>query len=424
MLFRSFIVGGFECATGYNARGDWIDQIAATHHDQHADADYARLAQVGIFAAREAIRWPLVDRGGGRYDFSSVDPFVTAARGHGVEVIWDLFHYGYPPGLDLFGEEFPARFADYCAAAARYVAARTEGRCFFTPVNEPSFFAWAAGEVGRFAPHRRGCAFELKVALARAALRGIDAIRRVVPQARIVNVDPLCHVAPPPDRPDLAEAVRHFNERAVWESFDIIAGRFMPELGGSRAHLDIVGLNYYWTNQWELGRDEQPLADDDPRRVPLSDLIVSVWERYGGAECVSLGGTDLASPGADRASGGGGDACTSAGGGDILLTETAHVDDTRPRWLAHIVAEAEKILARGIPLRGVCLYPILGMPEWHAPEEWVNMGLWDLRPCEKRGLTRELCTPMLPALEDALCLGERYWPAPTARPPLRTGSLD
>lgn len=407
MLFRSFILGGFECATGYNARGDWIDQIAATHHDQHADADYARLTQVGIFAAREAIRWPLVDRGGGRYDFSSVDPFVAAARRHRVEVIWDLFHYGYPPGLDLFGEEFPARFADYCAAAARYVRERTEGRCYFTPVNEPSFFAWAAGEVGRFAPHQTDRAFELKVALARAAIRGIDAIRRVVSDARIVNVDPLCHVAPPVDRPDLAEAVQRFNERAVWESFDIIAGRLMPELGGSRAHLDIVGLNYYWTNQWELGRDEQPLAEDDPRRVPLSDLIASVWARYGGDECVSLGG----------------DECASLGG-EILLTETAHVDDTRPRWLAHIVAESEKALARGIPLRGICLYPILGMPEWHAPEEWVNMGLWDLRPSPQRGLTRELCTPMLPALEDALRLGERYWRPHASRPQRRTGSGD
>jgi hypothetical protein len=52
------------------------------------------------------------------------------------------------------------------------------------------------------------------------------------------------------------------------------------------------------------------------------------------------------------------------------------------------------------------------------------MGLWDLRPCEKRGLSRELCTPMLPALEDALRLGERYWPRHDPRHALRTGSMD
>lgn len=379
MLFQSFILGGFECATGYNARGDWIDQVAATHHDQYADEDYARLRAVGILAAREAIRWPLVDLGGGRYDFSSVEPFLAAANRHGVEVIWDLFHYGYPAGLDLFADEFPERFADYCAAAARFISARYDGRCFFTPVNEPSFFAWAAGDVGRFAPHQRGRAFELKIALARAGIRGIDAIRSVVPAARIVNVDPLCRVAQPPDRPDMTDAVRHFNDVAVWESWDMLAGRLLPELGGSRAHLDIVGMNYYWTNQWELGRDECPLAESDPRRVPLSVLIEDAWRRYGG---------------------------------DLLLTETAHVDDMRPRWLAHVVKEAEILLQKNVPLRGICLYPILGMPEWHAPEEWVNMGLWDLRPCERGSgtLERHVCEPMLTALEDALKLGEQFGP--------------
>ncbi|MBA4137746.1 MAG: glycoside hydrolase [Opitutus sp.] len=373
-MFRSFVLGGFECATGYNARGEWIDQIAATHHDQHADADYRRLREVGIHAAREAIRWPMVDLGDGRYDFSSVEPFIAAAQRHGIEVIWDLFHYGYPPGLDLFGDALAPRFADYCRAVARFVRTRSGAtRHFFTPINEPSFFAWAAAEVARFAPHQRGRAFELKVALARAAIRGIEAIRGELPHARIVNVDPLCHVALPHDRPDLREAVQHFNDRAVWESWDMLAGRLLPELGGSRAHLDIVGVNYYWTNQWEFGRDECPLDDDDPRRRPLSELITTVHARYGG---------------------------------DILLTETAHVDDLRPAWLSYVVEETKRLLRQGVPLRGICLYPILGMPEWHAPETWVKMGLWDLRPCAANGLSREICTPMLPALKEALRLWE------------------
>ena len=104
-MFRSFFFAGFEGATGYNQRGDWFDQVAATHHDRHADADYRRLRDVGILAAREAIRWPLVDQRG-RYDFSSVRPFVEASRRYGVDVIWDLFHYGYPEDLDPFSDEF------------------------------------------------------------------------------------------------------------------------------------------------------------------------------------------------------------------------------------------------------------------------------------------------------------------------------
>lgn len=374
-MFRSFFFAGFEGATGYNMHGNWMDQIAATHHDTHADADYRRLHEVGIFAAREAIRWPLVDRRG-RYDFSSVRPFVEASRKYQIDVIWDLFHYGFPRDVDLFSEEFPKRFADYCYAAAKFVSSNHEGLgpCYFTPVNEPSFFAWAAGEVGRFAPHCTGRGGELKVILARAGIAGINAIRAAVPGARIVNVDPLCHVVPPNNRMDLLGDASHFNQVAVFESWDMLCGRLLPELGGSREHLDIVGVNYYWTNQWELGREGVPLADNDPRRVSLSRLMQRVWRRYGG---------------------------------EFLMTETAHVDSMRPIWLRYVADECEALLDAGVPLRGVCLYPILGMPEWHAPHKWTLMGLWDLVHHQST-LARRLCDPMMQALRSAQRLESRH----------------
>jgi beta-glucosidase/6-phospho-beta-glucosidase/beta-galactosidase len=375
MLFRSFILAGFECATGYNARGDWIDLVAATHHDLHADADYARLREVGIHAAREAVRWPLVDKGGGRYDFTTLEPFLAAAQKHEIEVIWDLFHYGYPAHLDPFSAEFPHRFADYCHAAAQFISSQQTGPGYYTPVNEPSFFAWAAGDTGRFAPHATGRGPELKRALAAAAIQGINAIRAAAPAARIVNVDPLCHVAAPPGRPDLAETIRHFNEHVVWESWDMIAGRLHPELGGSRAHLDIVGVNYYWTNQWEWGRPTPPLAPDDARRVSLRALLQQVWRRYGG---------------------------------EVLLTETAHVDDMRPSWMNYVTSEATALLDEGFPLRGICLYPILGMTEWHEPGTWVRMGLWDLHPRGSPTLEREICAPLLEAMRMTQKLEARF----------------
>ena len=231
-MFRSFFLAGFECATGYNMHGEWIDQIAATEHDLHVDEDYRRLEDVGIRGVREAIRWPLVDRDGS-YDFSSVDPFARAALKHGFDVIWDLFHYGYPSDLDPFSEQFADRFAAYCKAAARYVVDRMDGRCYFTPINEPSYFAWAAGDVGRFAPHAHGRAAELKMSLARASIKGIDAIREVCPDARIVNVDPICRVAVAANDPDALERARRFNDEYVFEYWDIVSGRVKPELGGS-----------------------------------------------------------------------------------------------------------------------------------------------------------------------------------------------
>jgi hypothetical protein len=284
-----------------------------------------------------------------------------------MEIIWDLFHYGYPEGIDLFSEELPVRFANYCLEAARFIASHQEGPYYFTPVNEPSFLAWAAGDKRRFAPHCKGKARELKIALARAAIQGINAIRSVIPKARMVNVDPICHVVPPRNRPELAAETKQYNEAAVFESWDMLCGRLLPELGGTREHLDIPGFNYYWTNQWEIGKDEQPLGERDLRRIPLRDLVRRVWGRYGG---------------------------------ELLITETAHVAGLRARWLNCVAREARAVLDDGIPLRGVCLYPILAMPEWHMRHQWTPMGLWDL-DYDSPALKRKIHVPMLEALQKA-----------------------
>ncbi len=369
LMFSSFFLAGFESATGRNAHCEWFDQIAATEHDRRADEDYGLLSGSGIRAAREGVRWPLVDLGGGRYDFSSLAPMIDAARRHGVELIYDLFHFGHPEGLDPFSEEFVERFADYCHAAARFVRARTDGACYFTPVNEPSYFSWAAGEVGVFAPHARGRGWELKVNLARAAIRGIDAIRAACPSARVVNVDPVCRVVAPEGDPDAQREAEAFNRGAVMQAWDMIAGRLLPELGGSLSHLDIVGVNYYWTNQWELGRAGLPLDDWDERRLPLREIVRGVCERYAGA--------------------------------DVLITETGHVGEMRAAWLRELAEECEAMLAEGLPLRGACLYPVLGMPEWHDRRVWARMGLWDLHADDGGSLKRVRYEPMHDALRDA-----------------------
>jgi hypothetical protein len=352
-LFPSFFLAGFECATPINRHGERIDPLAATEHDKRVREDYQALLQVGIRAVREGSRWNLIDRGG-RYDFRSLGPFVEASEELGITVIWDLFHYGYPDDADPFSATFVDRYANYCHAVARYIDRYSSGTHFFTPINEISYFAWAAGDAGLFAPHTRGRSFELKINLVRAALAGIEAIREINPQSRIVNADPICRVVAPRDRPDLEDHARWYSEQVVYEGWDMLAGRQLPELGGSREHLDIVGVNYYWTNQWEHQRPGCYLCPNDPRLIMLADLICDVSDRYGG---------------------------------DLLITETAHVGPLRAAWLRYAAAEARIAMRRGVRLHGICLYPVLGMPEWHEPEVTVQLGLWDLEPAEG-GLAR------------------------------------
>src|SRR2546421_1514259 len=150
-LLPSFMIGGFECSTPINRDNRRIDELALTQHDRHVHQDYQRLRELGIRVVRDGVRWNLVDRRG-RLNFSSALPFLEAAQSEGITVIWDLFHYGYPEDLDPFNEAFLKRFADYCYAFARLVARRSPDVPFYTPVNEISYFSWAAGEGDLFAP--------------------------------------------------------------------------------------------------------------------------------------------------------------------------------------------------------------------------------------------------------------------------------
>jgi hypothetical protein len=362
-MFKSFFLGGFECTTGYNRDGDWIDLIVDTAHHQHVQEDYQRLREVGIMTVRDGIRWPVVDHGHGRFDFSSVAPLAEAAQQHGIQVIWDLFHYGYPAEVDLMSEPFVERFAEYCGACARYLRGVTDGPIWFTPVNEPSYFSWAAGEAADFAPYFTDRANELKIWLVRAAIRGIDAIRAEVPGARFMHADPVCRVVPADADPATAAAVHHFNQTMVFASLDMLSGRVLPELGGSRSHLDVIGINYYWNCQWVYGEKGTWLEPDDPRRWPLRDLVQYVWRRYGG---------------------------------ELIISETSHWGEHRAGWVSHLAQEIVCLLNAGVPLRGVCLYPILGMLDWHEPRRWMPMGLWDID--DKDGMARILYQPMADAL--------------------------
>src|SRR4051812_49133231 len=146
-LFRRFFLAGFECSTHRRPCGLRLDLIAATAHDLHAAPDYARLKAHGIKTVREGLRWHLNERKSGRYDFASALPLLRAARGAGIQVIWDLFHFGWPDALDIFRPEFVRRFARLARAFAELLAGETDDVPWFAPVNEISFVSWAGGEV-------------------------------------------------------------------------------------------------------------------------------------------------------------------------------------------------------------------------------------------------------------------------------------
>lgn len=347
-IFPTFFLSGFECSTFHWGQEGRRDLNCETGHDQRAREDYGILSKLGIAVAREGIPWPIVDKGDGKYDFRSIDPFLEAQWDCKILPIWDMCHYGYPDHLDPFEDSFAPAFADYCRAAAEYVVPRSREPRFFTPINEITFFSFMGGEWGWVAPYRKSKEdrFALREALCRAAIAGVKAIREVDPKARMIHVDPLVLVVPPKNRPDLAEEAHEEMYEDTFLAWDMIGGLKKPEVGGSKEILDIVGVNCYSFGQMEFTENgpHHALGPRDPRIKPLCDLLKIAWDRY-----------QL----------------------PMIIGETSGLGDGRPDWLNDVMQESLAAVYEGIDLHGVCLFPAVDMPDWHTGK-WLNNGLCDV----------------------------------------------
>src|SRR5690349_17140658 len=98
--FQSFFLGGFECSTHRLRNGKRLDLVHATRHDEFAVSDFRLLQRYGIFSAREGLRWHLIEQRPNHFDFSSARAIIDAACQTGMQVIWDLWHYGWPDDID------------------------------------------------------------------------------------------------------------------------------------------------------------------------------------------------------------------------------------------------------------------------------------------------------------------------------------
>jgi len=58
------------------------------------------------------------------------------------------------------------------------------------------------------------------------------------------------------------------------------------------------------------------------------------------------------------------------------VAETGIEDDARPAWLRYIVREVLTAMTAGVPVEGICLYPILNHPGWDDDRHCHN-GLFD-----------------------------------------------
>jgi len=135
-------------------------------------------------------------------------------------------------------------------------------------------------------------------------------------------------MSPGIDMPETA-AGAEAHRLAQFEAFDMIAGRLAPELGGSEAHLDIVGVNFYPENQLARGGTTLPLGHW--LYHPLRHLLAEVDARYGRP---------------------------------VLLSETGAEGSNGAGWLRYVGGEVRAARRAGVPVQGICLYPVMDYPGW------------------------------------------------------------
>jgi hypothetical protein len=195
-------------------------------------------------------------------------------------------------------------------------------------MNEISFWSWAGGDMRAIHPHAAGRGWELKCQLVRAAIAGIHAVRTVEPRARFMQPEPMINIIGHPDRPEDAASAEAYR-LAQYQSFDMLAGRIAPELGGSEQCLDILGVNFYFNNQW-ISFDETMGMGHRLFR-PLHDMLVEAYARY------------------ER---------------PMVIAETGAEGGNGPGWLRYVAGEVRMAMRRGVPMHGLCIYPVADYPGW------------------------------------------------------------
>lgn len=377
--------GGVECSV-VRIGDEYRNQVVETGHSARFD-DLDAMIGLGVKAVRYPILWETVaPETPTELDFSWHDKRLEHLRQRGIKVIAALVHHGSGPRYtSLLDPKFPDLLADYAAKVAR----RYPWIDYWNPVNEPMTTAQFSCLYGHWHPHLTDidATFRALVNQCLAIKRSIEAIRKVVPNAKLLPTedigktfatDPLQHQAD------------HENDRR-WLTFDLLAGRVVPghplyrwlrnkaaseevlaELATGAATPDLIGFDHYLTSERYL--------DHRVERFPKVQPGSNGHQTYVDVEAVrvaklskQLGPRFRLKETWDRYN------------IPIVITEVHHgcTRDEQVRWLHQVWTEAEAARREGVDLRAVTLWAVFGMMDWRSlltrREGAYDVGCFDTR---------------------------------------------
>jgi len=339
-------LGAFEST--YQPRYD-VDVAETTGHARRWREDLELLAACGVRRVRYPVRWHRIEHRPREFDWSGPDQVLGYMRDNGFTPVVDLLHFtSYPRWLRRgFADR---RFADAYLRYTEAFARRYPWVPEYTLLNEPFTTFLLCGQEGVWPPFLRGLKglLTLAVNVFPAVAEASRAYRDLLPGARHVYVE-TCerHTAA---TSDAAAFTALANDRRFF-LLDLFTGRalepdrpFVAEVRGARGEallamepgsIDVLGLDYYASNQWHYldrtGRGTSPSPGPDP----LSSLIVEYHRRYR-LPCM-LGETNIRGFASDRAS-----------------------------WLKYTLEQCETARDAGVPVDGYCWFPTVDSADWDS----------------------------------------------------------
>jgi beta-glucosidase len=346
-----------------------VDELGWTCHRARVREDLALAREAGADALRYGVTWPEVETAPGTYDWRAIDEVVDICDELGLELIWDLVHFGVPAHYreGFLDPAFPAAFAAYAAAfAERYRGRVTK----ITPLNEPYITTYFRAGWGIWPPYLKGReGFARMLAPIVVGLRhAIREIKRVAPETEIWLNDGADSFHP--KRPELA-AEGAFLTMQRYTVFDLLlGGPGRAETGawlvaaGFPAGLvdddpvpvDVIGLDYYpeTEHDFELGEGGTPMLSIAKDPVGVAATCRAYYDRYG----VPLFIAESSAPGSD---------------------------ENRRRWLAWNLDEIRCARLAGVDVVGFTWWPLFDHVDWNTllvrRDGYVaDVGLYHLTP--------------------------------------------
>jgi dTDP-4-dehydrorhamnose reductase len=408
--------GGHECTV--NRVGDrYFDQTVRTGHEHRID-DLRLFAEIGFKALRYPVLWERVSpHRPDQHDWRWSDERLGEMLKLGMRPIVGLVHHGSGPRYThLLDQGFAAGLAEHARATAERYPWVEE----WTPVNEPLTTARFSALYGHWYPHARDetAFFTALVNQIDAVRLSMKAIRAINPQAKLVQTEDLGFTFA--TRP-CAEQADYENERR-WLCWDLLAGKVTPDhplhlhlvrhglsellkaIADDPCPPDVVGVNHYLSSERFLdhrveryplhrrgGNGRMDYADVEavravaPGPMGLERLLEQAWERYG----LPLAVTEVHN------------GCTR---------------DEQMRWAHEAWLSARRLRARGVPVKAVTMWSLLGSIDWNRlltiDTGHYEVGVFDVRTGSPRPTAMvELCRKMAAGevVDDPVVAAPGWW---------------